>query len=90
MDAWLQLRPADPGYTYDVRENKMLPNKRKLQLRLDRAFCKLPGWELESIDRVGMEAIPGKEFEGRPVLPSDHYGLLMKLRWPGQRDRNAS
>jgi hypothetical protein len=35
-DAWQQLHPADPGYTYDARSNPMLPYKSTPPLRLDR------------------------------------------------------
>lgn len=59
--------------------------------RLDRVFAKLADWEPESIEMVGQEAIPGllhtKVRRGKevqlPVLPSDHYGLLLRLRRVG-------
>jgi hypothetical protein len=51
-----------------------------LRLRLDRAFCRLrPPWRVDSVEMVGREAIPGESFEGKAVLPSDHYGLLLSL-----------
>ncbi|PNH00324.1 hypothetical protein TSOC_013863, partial [Tetrabaena socialis] len=41
------------------------------------------GWRLGSIKLVGTEALPGlvREHRGKrlPVLPSDHFGLLVKL-----------
>ena len=50
-----------------------------LRLRLDRAFFKSNNWVLEGIELLGKDAIEGEEFEGKPVLPSDHFGLLVKL-----------
>jgi hypothetical protein len=47
--------------------------------RLDRAFLKLTHWKLESVELVGKEAIPNEEYKGKPMLPSDHFGLLVKL-----------
>ncbi|GLI62240.1 hypothetical protein VaNZ11_004835 [Volvox africanus] len=41
------------------------------------------GWQLGSIKLVGTQALPGLTYEHRgkrlPVLPSDHFGLLVKL-----------
>ena len=83
-DAWSLLHGQfDPGYTYDAQRNAMLAKgkRRGLQSRLDRAFVKLKQWEVESIEMVGTEPLRGGErWEGRPVLPSDHYGLLVKLK----------
>ena len=55
--------------------------------RLDRAFVRLTQWEAKSLKMVGMEAIPGlaysKQVRGQVkqlrVLPSDHYGLFLRL-----------
>ena len=89
-DAWLELRPDDPGYTYDAKKNAML--RGYLQKRLDRAFVKLKHFEVKKIEMVGTEPIPdvtyhktvsnrGKaEILELPVLPSDHFGLLLTLR----------
>ena len=64
----------------------MLSNS--FRTRLDRMFAKLADWEPETIEMVGQEAIPGlvytKMQRGKekrlPVLPSDHYGLLLRLK----------
>ncbi|CAN1811260.1 Tyrosyl-DNA phosphodiesterase 2 [Linum perenne] len=65
VDVWTELKAGDNGYTYDTK--------------------------VSSIEMVGKEAIPGlsytKEKKVRhevkklelPVLPSDHYGLLLTL-----------
>ncbi len=83
-DPWEALRPGEPGYSYDAVENAMLarPGRRArpLRLRLDRAWARLaPRWRVASVELVGKEAVPGVAHEGRPVLPSDHYGLLLRL-----------
>ena len=79
IDIWKEIHPNDPGYTYDAQRNAMLGKPRGLRLRLDRAFAKLNSWKVESIEKVGTVAIPDTIHDGKPVLPSDHYGLLVKL-----------
>lgn len=91
-DAWVKLRPGQDGWTYDTKSNQMLTGNRLLQKRLDRMFCHFQDFEVESIDMIGTNPIPGlshkkeKKTRGRsqiltlPVLPSDHFGLLLKLR----------
>ena len=92
IDAWLHLRPGQDGFTYDTKANRMLSGQRSLQKRLDRMFCQLQDFEAVSIEMVGTEPISGvtyvkeKKVKGQvqmlnlPVLPSDHFGLLLKLR----------
>lgn len=58
----------------------MLKPSDRIRRRLDRVFAKLHRWRLHSMELVGREALPGLRFEGRPVLPSDHFGLLLVLR----------
>ncbi|XP_050203664.1 uncharacterized protein LOC126653770 [Mercurialis annua] len=90
-DAWTELRPGDNGFTYDTKSNQMLSGNRTLQKRLDRFACSLRDFKISKIDMIGKEAIPGlshvKEKKVRkevkmlelPVLPSDHYGLLLTI-----------
>lgn len=55
--------------------------KTKFRSRLDRAFCKLDDkWTLERLQLIGMDAIRGEFHKGLPVLPSDHFGLLLELK----------
>ncbi|ERN17400.1 hypothetical protein AMTR_s00037p00211070 [Amborella trichopoda] len=91
IDAWTELRPRENGWTYDTKANQMLSENRALQKRLDRFVCNMRDFKLSSIDMIGTKAIPGisyfKEKKVRkqmqkitlPVLPSDHYGLLLKI-----------
>ncbi|KAH9749557.1 RanBP2-type domain-containing protein [Citrus sinensis] len=91
VDAWTELRPGENGWTYDTKSNKMLSGNRTLQKRLDRFICSLRDFKIIRIDMIGVEAIPGllyvKEKKVRkemqklelPVLPSDHYGLLLTI-----------
>ncbi|KAI5072543.1 hypothetical protein GOP47_0012649 [Adiantum capillus-veneris] len=89
-DAWVTLRPNEEGLTYDSKQNPLLTGSR-LRKRLDRIFCRLQDFNLESIEMVGTKPIPGVMFEKEikakkqaqkvklPVLPSDHFGLLLKV-----------
>lgn len=71
-------------------------NSTPLRLRLDRAWVKLqsskPGqyWAFggisnqAAITRVGQAPIGGPDqlqYKGRPLLPSDHFGLLLRLKY---------
>ena len=63
----------------------------RLRKRLDRLFCHLDDFQLQSIEMVGRNPIPSVTFQKEmkvkrqpqlvklPVLPSDHFGLLLKL-----------
>lgn len=91
IDAWSELRPNESGWTYDTKSNEMLTGNRTLQKRLDRFICCFRDHKISNIDMIGMDAIPGvsynKEKKVRkeikqlvlPVLPSDHYGLLLTI-----------
>jgi len=92
VDAWMELRAGENGWTYDTKSNQMLSGNRTLQKRLDRFLCSLRDFKINSIEMIGDEAIPGlfycKEKKVRkevkklqlPVLPSDHYGLLLTIQ----------
>ena len=88
-DAWLSLHPGEPGYTYNAKENPMLLGH--FCGRLDRAL--LLGRDLVAlrVELRGLCPLPGitytkeRKRKGQaytselPVLPSDHYGLLVTL-----------
>lgn len=61
----------------------MLNKGSRMRRRLDRAFVKLQHWRLDRAELLGREPLPGLQFEGRPVLPSDHFGLLVVLKPAG-------
>ncbi|KAK1557058.1 hypothetical protein Q3G72_017128 [Acer saccharum] len=91
VDAWTELRAGENGWTYDTRSNQMLSCNGTLQKRLDRFVCSLHDFKISRIEMIGTEAIPGllycKEKKVKqvmrqlelPVLPSDHYGLLLTI-----------
>ncbi|XP_028124520.1 uncharacterized protein LOC114321554 [Camellia sinensis] len=87
VDAWVQLKPRENGWTYDTKSNKMLYGDWPVQKRLDRFVCNLRDFKIRGIDMIGMEAIPGLSYwkKGKnkvdkvPVFPSDHYGLLLTI-----------
>ncbi|KAI3986720.1 hypothetical protein MKX01_014258 [Papaver californicum] len=86
-----ELKPGDNGYTYDTKSNQMLSGNRTLQKRLDRFMCNLQDFKICGIELTGREELPGlsyckeKKVKGKlqklmlPVLPSDHYGLLLTI-----------
>jgi tyrosyl-DNA phosphodiesterase 2 len=93
VDPWDKLKPGEDGWTYDTKANPTLTGNRKLQKRMDRFVCKLPDFEIDHIEMIGMEAIPGitylkekkvgknvRELE-LPVLPSDHFGLVLSITY---------
>ncbi|CAL5345672.1 unnamed protein product [Camellia sinensis] len=90
VDAWVQLKPGENGWTYYTKSNKMLYGDWPVQKRLDRFVCNLRDFKLRGIERIGMEAIPGlsycqeKKEKNKvhmmlPVFPTDHYGLLLTI-----------
>jgi tyrosyl-DNA phosphodiesterase 2 len=91
IDAWVELKPGEDGWTYDTKANRMLSGNRKLQKRMGRFVCKLEDFKIENIEMIGTEEIPGvlyyKEKKVRkeickvvlPVFPSDHFGLILTV-----------
>lgn len=83
-DAWLNLRGFDSGYTWDPKENPfirlILPFDSR-RMRLDRVLSKQATRHLEVCDITifGRESI-GQSRCCLQVFPSDHFGLLFKLR----------
>ncbi|KAJ1291056.1 hypothetical protein BS78_02G290400 [Paspalum vaginatum] len=90
VDAWLVLRGGGGGgggWTYDAVANPMvrgLKDMAKERRRSDRFVCKLKDFELDSIQMLGVEPIPGvtrfdDDGNAVPVLPSHHFGLLLTI-----------
>ncbi|KAL6594101.1 hypothetical protein ACP70R_049002 [Stipagrostis hirtigluma subsp. patula] len=96
IDAWAELKPGENGWTYDTKANATISANRKMQKRLDRFVCKLSDFQVENIEMIGKEAIPGityiKEKKVRqeirqlklPVLPSDHFGLVLTISYQAE------
>jgi tyrosyl-DNA phosphodiesterase 2 len=79
-----------PGYTYDLKRNAMMSGY--LQKRLDRVFCRLTDFRVASFQMVGTKPVTRVDgsvatyvntwrgrSETKPVLPSDHFGVLVTL-----------
>lgn len=90
IDAWNKLKgkgkgKVGKGYTFDTQSNKMLGGHQYLRKRLDRIFCNLKAkdFRVDKIAMIGKEAISDVTFKSKkknlPVLPSDHYGLLLTV-----------
>jgi tyrosyl-DNA phosphodiesterase 2 len=86
VDAWCELRGSEDagGWTYDVVANPMLKGRKPERKRPDRFFCKLRDFTLDSIEIIGVEAIPGFTYTDDkggvvPVLPSHHFGLVLTI-----------
>ena len=96
-DVWRRLRRGDEGFTYDGRRNAMLTAR--LRKRLDRCLLK-GGRGCAAVEArlVGTAPIAGVTYRKErsrkgqsyidtlPVLPSDHFGLFVRLeerRRPG-------
>jgi endonuclease/exonuclease/phosphatase family metal-dependent hydrolase len=79
-DAWLTLRPDDPGLTYDVELNPLARANAfaaEPSRRLDRILLSSDLTPL-AVGLVTPESGPGGE--GPP--PSDHYGVWADIPWP--------
>lgn len=93
FDAYRQVEPKSPGFTYDPEENPMLGGG-SLRRRFDRILVHPRDGDkvgITSANIVGKEALPGltytippTRFHGpktRLVTPSDHFGLVSKLNF---------
>mmetsp|Transcript_5418 Transcript_5418/g.7669 ORF Transcript_5418/g.7669 Transcript_5418/m.7669 type:complete len:476 (+) Transcript_5418:333-1760(+) len=93
-DAWKETRPTEDGYTYDSKESQML--KGNLRRRFDRCMFlrrKVKQVSIEQTELIGKDPIPGIQWKKDPhplarnqqvsfvpVLPSDHFGLVTKVK----------
>jgi len=92
-DAWAEVRPGEKGYTYDSRANAMLLGF--LQIRMDRFLThvgqcfEMTGMEMVGTKPVGKATyVHPKSAKVLPVLPSDHFGVLLTLKLkPGLQPR---
>ncbi|KAJ3674804.1 hypothetical protein LUZ60_005420 [Juncus effusus] len=91
FDVWAKRRNNEEGFSYDTKMNEMLSGNRSLRKRLDRVLCRSADFDAVEIEMIGKERIEGlsyfkeKKVRGEvkrielPVLPSDHFGLLVKF-----------
>ncbi|KAM0875157.1 hypothetical protein ACQ4PT_014397 [Festuca glaucescens] len=101
VDAWDELKPGEDGWTYDTEANSMISGAPRLQARVDRFVCKLPDFKIHAIEMIGKEAIPGLSYSIEkklrkgirklelPVLPSDHFGLVLSITHAAPSGRSA-
>lgn len=77
-DAWLSLRPQEPGFTEDTSINCMrydMKNKHR-HVRFDRVLVKGSAWKADDIELLGREPIAPSLPR---IFPSDHFGLVCRL-----------
>ncbi|MCZ7644496.1 MAG: endonuclease/exonuclease/phosphatase family protein [Planctomycetota bacterium] len=77
-DCWRALKPADPGFTWNMETNPMarlgaFPNEKSR--RLDRVLLRSPAWKPAAASLVGDAPLDGKP----RLFPSDHFGLAVEL-----------
>lgn len=93
FDAYRQVEPQSPGFTYDPEENPMLGGG-NIRRRFDRILVHTRDRDkvgVSSVDIVGKEALPGLTYtipptryhgpKTRLVAPSDHFGLVSALEF---------
>ena len=79
IDVWRALRPAEPGYTWDMTKSEMakrgsFPNE--TSRRIDRILVKSKLWKPKSIHIIGHAAVAADQ---PAVFASDHFGLVGTL-----------
>ena len=94
VDAWTELKGEDePGWTYDAKANGNLDGGTRS--RLDRVLVRIDAAAkdavaLEGIELVGTAPIVpeleyekkvGKKTKTKKVFASDHFGILLRLKW---------
>jgi endonuclease/exonuclease/phosphatase family metal-dependent hydrolase len=75
VDVWKQVKPKEPGYTFDMVRNKMLTLGHTLngaRIRLDRMFA----IEAKHVMKCNDIRLFGDEPIEKRVFPSDHFGLV--------------
>lgn len=80
-DIWQELRPQEPGLTFDTVANPMAKEEylsmgktADKQKRLDRLF-----YSAETIEPVSIEILGTKPYWKNEYI-SDHFGIFVKLR----------
>eukprot|EP01062_Namystynia_karyoxenos_P083297 TRINITY_DN9563_c0_g1_i2.p1 TRINITY_DN9563_c0_g1~~TRINITY_DN9563_c0_g1_i2.p1 ORF type:complete len:463 (+),score=96.64 TRINITY_DN9563_c0_g1_i2:93-1391(+) len=90
-DAWLAVRPSDPGFSYDTERNKMFVRERRREKeRYDRVLVhSSAGGGLRAVNAslVGTQPIRDGQRDpaGGPLYPSDHFGVMVDIVPTGAR-----
>lgn len=81
-DLWPLLHPEQPGYTHSTKPITLPINSSDTTtlVRFDRVLLRsqTPGWRAEAIELIGTAPIGNT---ATPIFPSDHFGLVCRLRW---------
>lgn len=77
-DLWRSLRPGDPGITYDPVRNPLIRSTGSSRTpgRLDRILMRSDAMEAVGVRITGDHPAA---ISGKPVYPSDHYGVVATL-----------
>jgi tyrosyl-DNA phosphodiesterase 2 len=81
VDAWLALKPKDPGYTWNIETSDMAKAgsfPKETSRRLDRILVRSEVWKPESVSIIGDKPVEEGKLD---VFPSDHFGLTATLKF---------
>ena len=76
-DAWRELYPKLPGYTWDIEKSRMARQESfpgEPSRRLDRVLFRSSHWTSTRAELLGTEPVSPKH---KRLFPSDHFGLLV-------------
>ncbi len=76
-DAWRELYPKRPGYTWDIEKSRMAREESfpcETSRRLDRVLFRAAHWTPTRAELLGTEPVSPKS---KRLFPSDHFGLLV-------------
>lgn len=76
QDAWRELHPKLPGYTWDIEKSRMARQESfpgEPSRRLDRVLFRSSHWTSTRAELLGTEPVSPKN---KRLFPSDHFGLL--------------
>jgi endonuclease/exonuclease/phosphatase family metal-dependent hydrolase len=75
-DVWTQLKPNDPGKSFDSSVNKMINHQE--MMRYDRVIYKSTHFHPLNIEMIGTRKL--MTVRGTHVFPSDHFGLYTQFQ----------
>lgn len=80
VDAWRELKPNEPGYTWNIETSAMAKSGSfpgETSRRIDRVLVRSAVWKPEAIALIGDKPVA----EGKKdVFPSDHFGVSVTLK----------